>query len=411
MPYGGVERQRISSQCLKAKLRDKNAHLVRTDDDGTVQPDTMAELGERLGIALSYRSAYIGERLLADRLQKAGAPEAWADALMALWRRPDEERGEAEGDDNSTEEKGEAEGDDNSTSQGRQKVKTKEKRQPVVVGDKEIDALVTAAKVMFDAEIAPDQIRDYFTKPRMLLKAPQGVQDAIGALRAMVQHAGLDGALFGRMATGVAVGRVDACVHVAHSLTVHRIANVADFFSTQDEFKETEAGGSYIGTSEIASSLFYGYAVIDLRQLKTNLAGLNDAQRASLVAWLVHALALVEPAAKLGSTAPYAGLRDLMVEIGRRQPRTLIGAFEVPVEAAAGRRMSADAHDRLVAHAEEMDALCGTPDQRLWLQEYLGGDKPAVEALSDAVEKTVLAADRGAHPGRASGRLRSSSTT
>ena len=91
----------------------------------------------------------------------------------------------------------------------------------------------------------------------------------------------------------------------------------------------------------------------------SNFAELTKEQRAGIVGWLVRAVAQVEPAAKLGSTAPYSGLRELMVEVGRRQPRSLIGAFERPVEATRDRTLSEEARHRLEAHASEMDAPDG----------------------------------------------------
>jgi hypothetical protein len=221
MPYGGVMRQRISSQCLKAALRSNASSLVRTTADGAVQPDTLADLGHQLGIDVSIRSALIGERLLAPRLKEAGLPKAevsdWADALMRLWRR--EEKGEGDG---RTKRKGKRTAESAETEAT---ADTDEKPQPIVVGHPEIHGFVTAAKVMQASRITPPEVRNYFTKDTVLRKAAQPVQEAINALRAMIrhpgQHAGLDGALFGRMATGVAVGRVDSCVHVPHSLTVH----------------------------------------------------------------------------------------------------------------------------------------------------------------------------------------------
>jgi CRISPR system Cascade subunit CasC len=206
-------------------------------------------------------------------------------------------------------------------------------------------------------------------------------------MRAVKAHAGMDGALFGRFATGVAVNNVDSAVHVAHLVTVHPLYSVTDFFSVQDLLKTGEGedrGGSHINTAELTSGLFYGYVVIDTRQLKENFASLTADQLAEIVAWLVRAIAQAEPAAKLGSTAPYAGLRELIVEIGRRQPRTLIGAFERPVDATPERTLSEEARVRLVAHAEEMDALMGAPEWRSTLREHTSGVLPAVEAMSHA---------------------------
>jgi CRISPR system Cascade subunit CasC len=226
---------------------------------------------------------------------------------------------------------------------------------------------------------------------RALGKASPKAQKAIESMHAMASNAGLDGALFGRFATGIAVNNVDSAVHVAHLVTVHPLFSVTDFFSVQDLLKTGQGedrGGSHINAAELTSGLFYGYVVVDVGQLDQNFADLNEQQRAGIAGWLVRAVAQVEPAAKLGSTAPYSGLRELMVEIGRRQPRSLIGAFERPVDATQDRTLSEEARHRLEAHATEMDALMGAPEYRSTLRQHAKGPLPAVEAISEeAAEK------------------------
>ncbi len=131
------------------------------------------------------------------------------------------------------------------------------------------------------------------------------------------------------------MNNVDSAVHVAHLVTVHPLFSVTDFFSVQDLLKTGEGedrGASHIDTAELTSGLFYGYVVVDLRQLDENFAVLSKEQRAEVVAWLVRAIAQVEPAAKLGSTAPYAGVREVMVEIGRRQPARSLGRLSGPLK-------------------------------------------------------------------------------
>ena len=51
---------------------------------------------------------------------------------------------------------------------------------------------------------------------------------AVEALRAIKTQAGLDGALFGRMSTGVAISRVDSAVSVAHAMGVGAVQSVAE---------------------------------------------------------------------------------------------------------------------------------------------------------------------------------------
>jgi CRISPR system Cascade subunit CasC len=354
--YGGIERQRISSQSFKAALRD-NPTLVKTKD-GHIVGDTMKDLARTLGLDMSVRSALIGERKLiprlAQKLNEADA-KAWADAVMGLWRR------EGAKVDPDT---------------------------PLVVGEKEIDALADACVALVEARQTPRQLYTLVDSARELGKASPKAQKAVESMRAVASNAGIDGALFGRFATGIAVNNVDSAVHVAHLVTVHPLFSVTDFFSVQDLLKTGEGedrGGSHINTAELTSGLFYGYVVIDVGQLNKNFAELSKEQRAGIAGWLVRAVAQVEPAAKLGSTAPYSGLRELMVEMGRRQPRSLIGAFERPVEATRDRTLSEEARHRLEAHASEMDVLMGAPEYRSTLRQHANGQVSAVESISDEV--------------------------
>src|SRR5271156_3902130 len=75
-PYGGVERQRLSSQSIKAHLRG--------DAVG------MAKFAASIGEGKSVRSALIGQALIAPRLEAdaqvtADDAKAWASAIMALF--------------------------------------------------------------------------------------------------------------------------------------------------------------------------------------------------------------------------------------------------------------------------------------------------------------------------------------
>jgi CRISPR system Cascade subunit CasC len=360
--YGGIERQRISSQSFKASLRD-NSSLVRSKDGKTVG-DTMQDLAKSVGLDMSVRSAFIGERKLVPLLSQKLNPEdakEWADAIMGLWQR---EGAKVEADT------------------------------PIVVGEKEIGALADACVALAKANQKPEEkaFRKLFINARELGKLSPDAQKAVESMRAVISNAGIDGALFGRFATGIAVNNVDSAVHVAHLVTVHPLFSVTDFFSVQDLLKTGQGedrGGSHINTAELTSGLFYGYVVIDVGQLDMNFTELTNEQRAGVAGWLVRAVAQVEPAAKLGSTAPYSGLRELMVEIGRRQPRSLIGAFERPVEATQHRTLSEEARHRLETHATEMDALMGAPEYRSMLREHARSPLPAVEAISDEVAERL----------------------
>lgn len=360
---GGVERQRISSQCAKHTLRHAT-DLVRTDEGGTLVPDTLRALADELGIGVSVRSAIIGERRLAPRLEQAGLqPEqaaGWSEALMALWRKAGAAAAEG-GEAGEAVERGAA---------------------PLVVGEREIDLLVDVVAACTREGVAPADLRPLFEKPTALRKAPEALQQAVEALRAGRRHAGLDGALFGRFATGVAVSTVDRAVTVGELVSTHPIRSIPDFFSATDDLKTgrgDDRGGSHIGTRELTEGLFYQHVVVDVEQIERN-TGCDRGQAAEIVAWLGRALYQSGP---LGARRAASRAVEMMVEVGPRQPRTLAEAFAEPVDTASGARR------RLRETAEESDALGGHPGWRAWLHDHLDGERPAYEAMMAAVARQV----------------------
>lgn len=133
-------------------------------------------------------------------------------------------------------------------------------RQVLTLGEKEIAALTDVAAALHAAKVAPSEMRELVEKATKRKNHPKLVQDALSALDAMRSHAGLDGALFGRMATGIALSRVDSAVHVGHALTTHPIESSVDFFSAQEQLLDVEAGetgGAHIGSRELTAGIFY----------------------------------------------------------------------------------------------------------------------------------------------------------
>ena len=56
---------------------------------------------------------------------------------------------------------------------------------------------------------------------------------------------------------------------------------------------------------------------------------------------LTHLIATVSPGAKLGSTAPYARARFMLIEAGSSQPYSLADAFRIPVPAQVDKALEA----------------------------------------------------------------------
>ncbi|MBF0423170.1 MAG: type I-E CRISPR-associated protein Cas7/Cse4/CasC, partial [Magnetococcales bacterium] len=186
--------------------------------------------------------------------------------------------------------------------------------------------------------------------------------------------AGLDAALFGRMVTSDLLARLDAAIHVAHAFTVHEHELETDYFSAMDDLRQESGklGSGHINDSELTSGIFYGYVVVDVPLLVSNLTGCKregweSADRtlpARVVENLLHLIATVSPGAKKGATAPYAYAEMLLVESGNRQPRTLANAFRKPVPNKGREDVRDVAIAQLGDYLKKFDAMYGDGEVR-----------------------------------------------
>ena len=326
MPFGGAVRTRISSQCLKRHWR--------------VAEDEFA-IHSIPGAAAAVRSRNVVERqVMAPLRERGGISEEVLDAVETAFN-----VGVYGG---------------SGTSQSG--------RQPLLLGLPEVEYLQEKAATICtehpsDADAAKAAAEDLFSPRR-------GEGNNFRAFRDGARlPGGLEGALFGRMVTSDTGANIHAAVHVAHAFTVHQEESESDYFSVVDDLQreDEDAGAAHIGDVELTAGLFYGYVVVDLPGLVSNLEGCDagdwqgaDKTLASkVVEHLTHLIATVSPGAKLGSTAPY-GYADLMlIEAGARQPRSLSNAFRSPAAAQIGEAATA-----LSGHLSRLDAAYGSREAR-----------------------------------------------
>lgn len=319
VPFGSAVRTRISSQCLKRHWRSHTgAHA----------------LGE-VEVPATLRSRHTFERLVARPLiDERPSDEA---KFRAVAEKVMDELGMAKAKKKDALQTGQV------TVLGA----------PEVAYLKGLVAELAGALDAADPEAAKAKVKEALGKEGRKNLQRLGEQAGMG----------LSAALFGRMVTSDLLARTDAAIHVAHALTVHEQQNEADYFSAIDDLEreEGELGSGHIGNVDLTSGLYYGYVVVDLPLLRSNLGG-DSAVAADVVERLVWLVCTVSPGAKLGSTAPYSHAQALVVESGNHQPRTLANAFLEPVRARGD--MLADACTRLTKHLTALDAMYGSSTAR-----------------------------------------------
>ncbi|MGV6874106.1 type I-E CRISPR-associated protein Cas7/Cse4/CasC [Pseudochelatococcus sp. B33] len=296
LPYGGAPRTRISSQCLKRHWRVDNGIFSIHGIEGAEEAVRSRQLvTKRLRVPLEGRVATD----ILDAIEPA--------FQIAIY--------------------------------GKDAAKGKSNRQPLLFGEPELrflaEKFAEIAQAAEDAEAAKKAAEE-FTRAKPFKDTMKAMRE--GALL----PGGLTAALFGRMVTSDTEANIDAPIHVAHAFTTHAEQSESDYFAVVDDLAEDETGADHIGASELTSGLFYGYVVIDMPGLVSNLTGArakdwlaaDRSMAAEVAARLVGLIATVTPGAKLGSTAPYGYATTLLVEAGDRQPRSLAEAFRTPTEAS-----------------------------------------------------------------------------
>lgn len=368
LPLGNAVRTRISSQCLKR-------HWRIADD-----PHALS----RLGVPMAVRSrGTLGQirGLIAER----GIDEALAQTAAEALR-----------DGGLLDNAGKGRKGDDALHTG----------QAVLLGRAEIDYL---------AQRCTDLAGEH-EDPEALHKAIQQMLKSEKQNIAALKHgSGLESALFGRMVTSDVLASRDAAVYVAHAFTVHKAQVENDYFTVVDDLlQETgELGSAGIFDTELASGLYYGYLVVDVRQLVENLEAIPQADcfspdtqperrdlAAKVLEHLLYLVATVSPGAKKGSTAPFDWAKLMLVEAGDWQPRSLAGAYQDALPLPQTDReppIRLRAAQRLGAEIQALDSAYGMPLARRFLSlddlELPGAER---SNLTDLATWTANLVRRGA---------------
>jgi CRISPR system Cascade subunit CasC len=324
IPFGNAERMRISSQCLKKHWRD--------------------DFHRNLALPGAIRSRMFFEREVLARALAGGVSEQTARKLTELLLK-------------------------RLVQGGQDKDKPLRLKQPVLFGKPEADYLVRLVRECAASDADPVKLLEE------RLKAEKGNLQAMWKAAGVSLVSGVEGAMFGRFVTSDILARTDAAVHVAHAFTVHPLSTEVDYFTVVDDLKEADedAGAAHAGDMELGAGLFYGYVVVDVPLLVSNLCGcdplewkkqppaaLQDAR--DVLERLVQAIATVSPGAKLGATAPYARAELVLLESGATQPRTLANAYLQALKPKGNPLQQAV--DALGQHLATLDAMYGREEQR-----------------------------------------------
>lgn len=192
------------------------------------------------------------------------------------------------------------------------------------------------------------------------------------------QHS-VDVAMFGRMVADEPAYNVDAAVQVAHAIGVGSSEPEFDYYTAVDDMAEgaEESGAGMIGTVSFTSSTLYRYANVNLDALTENLGSAEMAQRA--VQAFVKAFITSMPTGKQNTFANRTLPDVVVVSVREGRPVSWVNAFEEPVpqDIAGGRRRAAA--ERMADEAASIDEMYAVPARKSWVM--------AGSALADVFDR------------------------
>ncbi|MBK1669094.1 hypothetical protein CKO28_13730 [Rhodovibrio sodomensis] len=323
--YGGVERTRASSACQKRAWREAGDHpfaLVADENSDTLT---------------SRRAVRVR---IAEPLAEAGYDVATIKA--ALWPFNNALFPPA-GTKTTRKKKSEPARDDVGTTSTNDPLPAARTESPFKEFDRNEPVVLGVSEINYIREIVTEVLDQASSPEKAAALAAARVQDKAFArnLKAIPQACGLLSAVFGRFTLGEMVSRMDSAVHVAHLMGTHQAQVEDDPFSVLEQLTDRGDGARQTGLlseARLTSTVFYGYAVIDVGKLIENLSGLPRTEwreadlelAGEVVERLVHLIATVSPAARKTGTAAHAEAAVVIAEIGSYRNRSLHGAFETP---------------------------------------------------------------------------------
>ncbi|WP_406714559.1 type I-E CRISPR-associated protein Cas7/Cse4/CasC [Trueperella pyogenes] len=204
-----------------------------------------------------------------------------------------------------------------------------------------------------------------FLSPHQIERAAQAIVDADGekitkaeATDILDTKHSVDMAMFGRMLADAPAFNIDASVQVAHAIGVHESEPEFDYYTAVDDVLEDaeEIGAGMIGTTQMMSSTLYRFASINVEGLATNLGNVDMANKAAVL--FIKAFIESMPTGKQNTFANNTLPELVYVAVRNTRSVSLVNAFEDPVgrEDSTRRRAAAEA---LAQEARDIEDVYG----------------------------------------------------
>lgn len=210
-----------------------------------------------------------------------------------------------------------------------------------------------------------------------------------------------DIALFGRMVTTDCFRNVDASIQVAHAISTHMVSRESDYFTAVDDLlKDEEVGAGMMGDVDYNSCCYYEYAALDVDQLRENLKYSENCEELveRLIPVLLRTMAYTNPTGKQNTFAGQVLPSLIMIECKQNKiPLSYVNAFEKPVAVYGGDGIVDKSVVRLIEHVKTMDEVYQLEvSHRAWVIPWCSKDliasderKASFPELLDAIKAWV----------------------
>lgn len=232
-----------------------------------------------------------------------------------------------------------------------------------------------------------------FLSPHQIERAAEAIIAADGekikkkdALEILDTQHSVDMALFGRMVADDAAYNVDAAVQVAHALGIHASAPEFDYFTAVDDLAEEgeETGAGMIGTVQMMSSTLYRYATVNLDGLTQNLDSAENAKQAAVN--FVDAFIKSMPTGKINTFANQTMPELIYIAVRDTRPVSLVTAFEEPVEPTTGQSLRVAGAEALAKEENEFEENYGLKPKAA----FVVGLSEARQAFAQIADEVTL---------------------
>lgn len=320
--FGGVQRGRISSQCLKRSWR-------------------ISPLYDELLGSKGIRTRKLGDLLRAELERRGCEPDFIEEAVKIALKfgKSDDSRKKEE---------------DKSSDKGKESTKQTFLYSPddiKAIADKMVEMYKKIGSVKAFSKLKSSEIESSFDDVQT-----RGIT--------------LDIALFGRMVTSKAFKAVEASMQVAHAISTHAVNQESDYFTAVDDLLENsdETGAGMIGDIDYNSCCFYHYAAIDTDILFQNLETVpdRDSIMKELLPAIIQIMAFTNPSGKQNTFAGHILPSLICVEVKHRKiPVSYANAYAKPVNSRS-RDLVGESCRKLTGEIDKLDKAYAIPSERLW---------------------------------------------